>query len=79
VPNQALRPTHASTSSTALPRRSTWAKALASASLASSASPVYDSSDRHRRACTERYTWVFHIDPLVDTDMFIASLRTLTL
>ena len=52
----ALRHTHAATSSTASPRRRTWAKASASASLANSASPVYDSNERHRRGCTERYT-----------------------
>ena len=53
---KALRHTHASTSSTAAPRRSTCAKASATASLANSASPVNNNNDRHRRACTERNT-----------------------
>ena len=52
----ALRHTHAATSSTASPRLRTWANASASASLASSAFPVYANSERHKRGWVERYT-----------------------
>ena len=52
----ALRHTHASTSSTASPRRRSCANASASASLANSASPVNANNERHKRGCTARYT-----------------------
>lgn len=62
---KALRHTQAPTSRISSPRRTAWANASVTASLATSASPDQASTDRHNRSwCATQASWARCLDPV---------------